>query len=67
MKTGRNIFWAGFIIALGVIIGYLVAMILGIELFGGWITSLSSCGIIMAGSLMMLIGKAIERRNGRLD
>lgn len=64
MKTGRNIFWAGFIIALGVLIGYLLAIVIGIGIFADCIISVALCCAILLGSLLMLWGKAIERRNG---
>lgn len=64
MKTGKTIFWTGFIIAIGIIIAYLLTMIIGVAAFAGWIVSLSLCGIVMVGAVLMIIGRAIEKRSG---
>lgn len=64
MKTGKTIFWTGFIITIGIIIAYLLTMIIGVAAFAGWIVSLSLCGIVMVGAVLMIIGRAIEKRSG---
>ena len=56
MKTGKTIFWTGFIITIGIIIAYLLTMIIGVAAFAGWIVSLSLCGIVMVGAILMIIG-----------
>lgn len=64
MKTGKTLFWIGFVITLGVIIAYLTLMIVEVPAFAGWIASLSLCGMVLVGSGMMLIGRSIERHDG---
>lgn len=64
MNIGKTIFWAGFVITLGIIIAYLLTMIIGVEAFAGWIVSLSLCGVVMVGAVLMIIGRAIEKRSG---
>lgn len=64
MKTGKTLFWIGFVITLGVIIAYLVMMIIEVNPFTGWIASLSMCGMVLLGSVMMLMGRSLEKRDG---
>ncbi len=42
---------------------YIIIMIIDVTCFTSWITSLSLCGIVLLGSILMLIGRAIERRS----
>lgn len=64
MKTGKRLFWIGFVITLGVIIAYLTMMIVDVPAFAGWVASLSLCGMVLVGSALMLIGRSIEKRDG---
>lgn len=64
MKTGKTLFWIGFVITLGVIIAYLIMMIVEVPAFTGWIASLSLCGMVLVGSVMMLMGRSIEKHDG---
>lgn len=64
MKTGKTIFWIGFIITLGIIIAYLLTMIIGVAASAGWIVSMSLCGVVMVGALLMIIGRVIDKRSG---
>lgn len=64
MKTGKTLFWIGFVITLGVIIAYLTMMIVEVPAFTGWIASLSLCGMVLVGSVMMLMGRSIEKHDG---
>lgn len=61
--TGKYIFWTGFILTIGIVMAYIIIMIIGVTCFTSWITSLSLCGIVLLGSILMLIGRAIERRS----
>lgn len=59
--TGKYIFWTGFILTIGIVMAYIIIMIIDVTCFTSWITSLSLCGIVLLGSILMLIGRAIER------
>ena len=61
--TGKYIFWTGFILTIGIVMAYIIIMIIDVTCFTSWITSLSLCGIVLLGSILMLIGRAIERRS----
>ena len=61
--TGKYIFWTGFILTIGIVMAYIIIMIIDVTCFTSWITSLSLCGIVLLGSILMLIGGAIERRS----
>lgn len=61
--TGKYIFWTGFILTIGIVMSYIIIMIIDVTCFTSWITSLSLCGIVLLGSILMLIGRAIERRS----
>lgn len=62
MKTGKSLFWIGFILTLGIVIAYIILMIIGVQAFASWVASLSLCGIVLVGSLLMLIGRSLERK-----
>lgn len=64
MKTGKTLFWVGFVLTLGVIIAYLTIMIVEVPAFTGWIASLSLCGLVLVGSVLMLMGRSIEKHDG---
>ena len=57
--TGKYIFWTGFILTIGIVMAYIIIMIIDVTCFTSWITSLSLCGIVLLGSILMLIGRAI--------
>ena len=61
--TGKYIFWTGFILTIGIVMAYIIIMIIDVTCFTSWIPSLSLCGIVLLGSILMLIGRAIERRS----
>ena len=61
--TGKYIFWTGFILTIGIVMAYIIIMIIDVTCFTSWITSLSLCGIVLLGSILMLIGRGIERRS----
>ena len=63
MNTGKTIFWIGFILTIGIILFYLVMMYVDVTCFTTWIYSLLLCGVVLVGSIMMLIGRALERRS----
>lgn len=62
MKAGRTIFWAGFMLTLGIIIAYLVTMIVGMAAFAGEIASLVLCVSLSVGTVLMVLGRWVEKR-----
>jgi len=64
MKTGAAIFWIGFTLTICIVIIYIIMMIVDVTCFTSWITSLCLCGTVLVGSVMMLIGRALERKAG---
>lgn len=62
--TGRILFWIGFILTIGIVIAYIITMIVDVTCFTSWITSLTLCGIVLLGAILMLAGRSIERRYG---
>ena len=47
MKSfGKGLFWIGFILLMGVVIGYLITMLAGVVAFASWVTALTFCGLI---------------------
>ncbi|MDE5665905.1 MAG: hypothetical protein K2I31_08245 [Duncaniella sp.] len=63
MKSfGKGLFWIGFILLMGVVIGYLITMLAGVMAFASWVTALTFCGLILVGGIFMLIGRASERK-----
>lgn len=63
MKSfGKGLFWIGFILLMGVVIGYLITMLAGVVAFASWVTALTFCGLILVGGIFMLIGRAYERK-----
>ena len=63
-KMGRSIFWIVFTITVCVVIAYIVMMLIYITTFASWIASLILCGTVLLGSVLMLIGRSIERKSG---
>ncbi|MFG6396535.1 MAG: hypothetical protein K1V89_04235 [Muribaculaceae bacterium] len=63
-KMGRSIFWIGFTITVCVVIAYIVMMLIYVTTFASWIASLILCGTVLLGSVLMLIGRSIERKSG---
>lgn len=62
MKSfGKGLFWVGFILLMGVVIGYLISMLAGTLVFASWVAALTFCGLILVGGLFMLIGRTYER------
>ncbi|MDE6528069.1 MAG: hypothetical protein K2L78_03370 [Muribaculaceae bacterium] len=62
--TGKSIFWTGFILTITIVIAYIIILIIDVTCFTTWIASLTFCGAVLTGSILMLIGRAIERRSG---
>ena len=67
MKVGKIIFFTGFYITLAIIAVYIVMMLIDVSFFTTWITSLTMCGLVLLGNVMMLVGRAIERKGGDID
>lgn len=67
MKVGKIIFFTGFYITLAIIAVYIVIMLIDVSFFTTWITSLTMCGLVLLGTVMMLVGRAIERKGGDID
>ena len=67
MKVGKIIFFTGFYITLAIIAVYIVMMLIYVSFFTTWITSLTMCGLGLLGTVMMLVGRAIERKGGDID
>lgn len=63
-RSGTTLFWIGFIITIGIVTAYIVTLVIDVTCFTSWITSLTLCGGVLVGSIMMLIGRAIERHYG---
>ena len=67
MKVGKIIFFTGFYITLAIIAVYIVMKLIDVSFFTTWITSLTMCGLVLLGTVMMLVGRAIERKGGDID
>lgn len=67
MKVGKIIFFTGFYITIAIIAVYIVMMLIDVFFFTTWITSLTMCGLVLLGTVMMLVGRAIERKGGDID
>ena len=67
MKVGKIIFFTGFYITLAIIAVYIVMMLIDVSFFTTWITSLTMCGLVLLGTVMMLVWRAIERKGGDID
>ena len=67
MKVGKIIFFTGFYITLAMIAVYIVMMLIDVSFFTTWITLLTMCGLVLLGTVMMLVGRAIERKGGDID
>lgn len=67
MKTGKIIFYTGFVITIAIIVVYIVMMLIDVTCFTTWITSLTVCGLVLLGAIMMLIGRALERKSGDME
>ncbi len=66
MKYGALLFWIGFILNIGIIIAYIILAIIDVTCFITWITSLTLCGFVLVGAILMLIGRTIERNGESL-
>lgn len=60
--TGRILFWIGFSLTISIVIAYIITMIVDVTCFTSWITSLSLCGIVLLGAILMLVGRSLERK-----
>ena len=67
MKVGKIIFFTGFYITLAIIAVYIVMMLIDVSFFTTWITSLTMCVLVLLGAVMLLVGRAIERKGGDID
>ncbi len=59
---GKVLFWFGFILLIGIVMAYLILMIAGALASVTASAILILCGIILAGTLLMLLGRTYERR-----
>ena len=66
MKTGTIIFFTGFLLTISIIAAYIIALIVDVTIFTAWIMSMAVCGLVLLGSVMMLVGRALERRSNDL-
>ncbi len=66
MKTGTIIFFTGFLLTISIIAAYIIALIVDVTIFTAWIMSMTVCGLVLLGSVMMLVGRALERRSSDL-
>lgn len=62
---GKGIFWLGFIILIGVVFAFLIILLAGSIALATTTTMLSICAVILIGALLMLMGRAYERRAER--
>ena len=62
---GKALFWFGFIVLMGVIMAYLIIMMVGSITIATTSSVLSTCGVILVGALLMVMGRAYERRTER--
>ena len=47
MKSfGKGLFWIGFILLMGVVIGYLITMLAGVVAFASLVSARTVCGLI---------------------
>ena len=67
MKTGTIIFFTGFILTISIIAAYIIILIVDVTVFTTWIMSMTVCGLVLLGSVMMLVGRALERRSSDLE
>lgn len=63
-KTGRSLFWAGFILTIAVVVGFIIMMLIGVAPFTTWVSALTLCGLVLVGALLMYLGRAFERGTG---
>ena len=63
-RTGKSLFWAGFILTLAVVIGFIVMMMVGVAPFTTWVSALTLCGLVLVGALLMYLGRSFERGTG---
>lgn len=63
-KIGACLFWTGFVLTMATIVSYIIAMLINVTVYASWIVSLSVCGVVMLGAILMLIGRAVERKSG---
>lgn len=62
-KSGTSIFWTGFVLTIVVVVAYIIIMIIDVTCFTSWVASMTLCGVVLIGAILMLIGRAIERRS----
>lgn len=59
---GKGLFWIGFILLMGVVVAYLILMAAGALKTATWVTDLTIIGAVLLGGLLMLLGRASERK-----
>ena len=67
MKAGKTIFLAGFMLTLGIIIAYLLTIIVGVAAFAGEIASIILCVSLSVGTVLMVLGRWVEKRMSLYD
>lgn len=63
-RLGTILFWAGFIITICIIVFFIVMLLINVTTYASWFASLFLCGMVLLGSVLMLIGRGIERKSG---
>ncbi len=63
-KTGQKLFWAGFILTIAVVAGFILMMLIGVAPFTTWVSALTLCGLVLVGTLLMYLGRSFERGTG---
>lgn len=63
-RLGAILFWAGFIITICIIVFFIVMLLINVTTYASWFASLFLCGMVLLGSVLMLIGRGIERKSG---
>lgn len=64
---GKVLFWFGFIVLIGIVMAYLILLLAGALAYVTASAILILCGVILGGTLLMLLGRAYERRGERKE
>ena len=62
-RLGTTLFWTGFIITICIIVFFIIMMLINVTTYASWFASLFLCGVVLLGSVLMLIGRGIERKS----
>ena len=58
---GKFLFWLGFTLVFAIVIAYIVLMILDVQCFTTWVTSVAVIGIAIVGAILMVAVWGTER------